>query len=394
MKKVLIILVICVLAVVGVSVVINNQTIRDGLSKFISGFYNENLEEYSNDFEINRLRIKNQDFYYNTLNNECKNVYTAIANATKDLKESVKVNEYEYIDNQKALEDVEIAMNAFFADHPEVFYVNNQYTIVTSKILFKDVISVNLTYSVASKSELEEKIVAIEKSIDNIMNGVVSNNPIEMQIYLHDNVAKNTEYYDYTKIEDVPQDCHNIYGAFINNKAVCDGFTKAMQILLNKKDIESISVLGKLETQSHAWNLVKLNDNWYHMDLTSNKSIKETKNNEPIILHSYFNITTEEISKTHTIENAEFIPKCTSDEYNYYKYKDKHITSEDDFNNKLVKLLKNNEDPNLLEFKVTGISGVPEKIVNTLSKNRYNEYISSNRITYYNILDTYSIIKK
>ena len=46
-----------------------------------------------------------------------------------------------------------------------------------------------------------------------------------------------------------------------------------------------------------------------------------------------------------------------------------------------------------MEFYAPNISSVPDKIVDTLSRNRYTEYIINNKINYYTMEDVYVIMK-
>ena len=72
--------------------------------------------------------------------------------------------------------------------------------------------------------------------------------------------------YDHTFAES----SHWAYGALIEGKAVCDGYTKAFMELANVCGIETKYVLGAYGVMDyHAWNLVKLDDGeWYHVDVT------------------------------------------------------------------------------------------------------------------------------
>ena len=62
---------------------------------------------------------------------------------------------------------------------------------------------------------------------------------------------------------------HNILGVFDGTGAVCEGYARSFQILLNYSGVENLFVTGMAGGESHAWNLVQLDDgNWYWCDLT------------------------------------------------------------------------------------------------------------------------------
>lgn len=62
---------------------------------------------------------------------------------------------------------------------------------------------------------------------------------------------------------------HNIVGVFTGQGAVCEGYARAFQMLLNMKGIDNVFVTGESKGSAHAWNLAKLDDGeWYWFDLT------------------------------------------------------------------------------------------------------------------------------
>lgn len=391
MRKGFVIFVTFLIICATVIAAFNIPFIREKLKELSNLIFVEQLQEYTNDFTINELKMKNQSFYYNNLSEENKKIYTSIANGVKNLDNKFVLNDYTIVDNDTTMQDIEKSMQAFLADHPEVFYVDNEYTVTNKRTVFNEYIEISLNYSVTSQSDLQFKINEIKSKLNEYLTRVQDKIGFEAELELHDLLGQNVEYNEYVDLESVPQEAHTIYGAFVERKAVCDGFAKALQLLLDRKNIENIIVLGNLENESHAWNMVKLDNEWYHLDLTSNKSIKDI--NTMIVLHTYFNLTTKQIEKTHIIDNKEFVPEATQTKYNYYKYTNKNITLLDDFNTKFKQILDDNYNQYIVEFGVSDINNVAEKMVDFLSRNRYQEYISNNKITYYSLLDSYVLAK-
>lgn len=66
----------------------------------------------------------------------------------------------------------------------------------------------------------------------------------------------------------------NLYGALIEGACVCEGYAEAFKAILDKLDIPCVIVYGSGidalgNTESHAWNYVKMNDGkWYAVDTT------------------------------------------------------------------------------------------------------------------------------
>jgi transglutaminase/protease-like cytokinesis protein 3 len=88
-------------------------------------------------------------------------------------------------------------------------------------------------------------------------------------------------------------------GAFVNGTAVCEGYAKAMKLLLDSQGIESLYVTGTATTSGgtggHAWNIVQIGNVWYDLDSTFDDPVYvthsgyDTSNKVPS--YTYFNIT-------------------------------------------------------------------------------------------------------
>ena len=353
------------------------------------------VEEYNKNFKINDLGIiENNTFYYDKLNLDQKKIYTSVANSVKKLEKEAVVKFDKGFDMSYISEDVKEAMESFFNDHPEIFYLNTDYQILTNSSAFGNSVKIFLGYSVENLEELQEKISIIKSGIQEIIKDInVDDTIYQKELKIHDNIAKNIEYYDYDNITTIPAMYHTAYSGITEKKAVCDGFTKLFQLALNEIKINSILVTGKLDSDPHAWNMVQLDGKWYNVDLTSDKTIKDK---EGIVIHSYFNVTNDSIMKTHVFDTLDILPIADSEEYNYYVKENKVIKSVDNFVTKFESILLDNKDNSLLELRIDeSISSVPEKIVRRLSQRDHEEYIDEEKSTiqYYKISDTYILMK-
>lgn len=140
----------------------------------------------------------------------------------------------------------------------------------------------------------------------------------EKELVLHDYLVANTDY-DYENFisDTVPEESHQPYGVLINKVAVCDGFARTMQILLNMVGIECEFIHGESNAETgwygHAWNLVKIDGKFYHLDVTFDnidKDNRDTKNDS--ISHTYFNISDRQIALDHRWEKSVY-PSCNND---------------------------------------------------------------------------------
>lgn len=368
-------------------------SMEDAVDKFSQK--NDTISDI-NELQINELNSISNNFYYNTLSEQQKSIYREIALSIKNLNTKVKIKDYNYVDDNTTMQDVKAAIQNLFLDHPEVFYVNNDYTVSTIDLVNSKRIEVELSYSVKDKNDLNNKISEINDVLNPIVNEAKNMDPFEAELYIHDKICKMATYYKYTDINEVPEESHSIYGCLVSKKAVCDGLSKTFMIALNKVGINNIMITGYLQNQAHAWNMVNLENEWYHVDLTSDKSIKNEKDQSEEIIHSYFNITGEQIKKSNTIDLEEKIPNAVSTKYNYYIKMEKYISNSDNFSIKFKKILDNNKDENLVEFAVDlNVRAIPDKMVYVFQDDKYSKYIdeNQNKFNYYNILNTYIVLK-
>ena len=395
MKKIFIFLLICLGIVAGVLYFTVNPDAISNLAYSISNVFETPYDEYNEEFKINEIKISENSYYYNKLTEQQKNIYTAIANGVKSLTNDVKLKKYEYIDSETTMKDVEVALHKFLLDHPEVYYMDDKYTVSTKTGITGTGVIVGLTYQFGSIEELNNSIARLNSKFDEILNEatIEKGKDFENEQKIHDVLSKKVTYYEYEDLSKIPSKYHTIEGTLTENLAVCDGLAKTFQILLDKVGIKSIIVSGSLNGTSHAWNMVQLEDGWYHTDITSDNSIKTEKK---VVFHSYFNINTETIKKTHVISEEDIIPESKSTKYNYYEYTGKNIVSGDNFANKLKEIISKNSDENLVEYKVNGFDNVPEKTIDVLRKNKFTDYLEtkSTKFIYYNVLDTYIVLKK
>lgn len=395
MKKIFIFLLICLGIVAGVLYFAVNPDAISNLAYSISNVFETPYDEYNEEFKINEIKISENSYYYNKITEQQKNIYTAIANGVKSLTNDVKLKKYEYIDSETTMKDVEVALHKFLLDHPEVYYMDDKYTVSTKTGITGTGVIVGLTYQFGSIEELNNSIARLNSKFDEILNEatIEKGKDFENEQKIHDVLSKKVTYYEYEDLSKIPSKYHTIEGTLTENLAVCDGLAKTFQILLDKVGIKSIIVSGSLNGTSHAWNMVQLEDGWYHTDITSDNSIKTEKK---VVFHSYFNINTETIKKTHVISEEDIIPESTSTKYNFYEYTGKNIVSGDNFANKLKEIISKNSDENLVEYKVNGFDNVPEKTIDVLRKNKFTDYLEtkSTKFIYYNVLDTYIVLKK
>ena len=106
----------------------------------------------------------------------------------------------------------------------------------------------------------------------------------------------------------------------MKGRAVCEGYARAMQWLLNKSGIPCTLVNGNdRDGNAHMWNMVTVDGENYHLDATWDDT-------DDLLRHNYFNLTTDEIGASHKISADNIgIPICTATTANFYRRTGRYI---------------------------------------------------------------------
>lgn len=205
-------------------------------------------------------------------------------------------------------------------DHPEIFYVEG-YTFTENKVANNVTdITFSAIYSM-TKDEAKNVLQEIEDKADACVSGIPDGaGDYEKVKYVYEYLIRNTEYNLAAK------DNQNICSVFLYGESVCQGYAKATQYLLQKCGVVSTLVLGEIMGgSSHAWNLVKVDGEYYYVDTTWGDASYQIDNRDNIedipvvdINYDYLCVTTEQLSRTHSINNVVGLPQCTCLDANYY----------------------------------------------------------------------------
>ncbi len=151
-----------------------------------------------------------------------------------------------------------------------------------------------------------------------------------------------------------------VYGALVEKKALCEGYSKAFAYLCNLAGIENAIVTGETYVP-HMWNMVKLDGNWYHVDVTWDKPTDELHKHFPdVILYQYFMVTDSVIKNTHIIDIAPFNPpQAFGTAENYFSREGTDISSREELltasENAILSAVQNGRTSAMVKFDTTDV---------------------------------------
>lgn len=139
--------------------------------------------------------------------------------------------------------------------------------------------------------------------------------PFEQELAVHDWLVDWADYDgDHTAAQG-----SSPYGLLVEREAICMGYANTFQLFMDLLDIQCITVVGASSgsMSDHAWNQVKLDGDWYAVDLTWDDAIG--LEHRPAAgapgHHRYFNVTSAYLLETDHQWDYDAVPEAAGTDY-------------------------------------------------------------------------------
>ena len=231
----------------------------------------------------------------------------------KKLKQTIRQYEgVHHVDKDVTESDVRNAIRWIMRDNPDIFWFAHQYHYDEASF------TIHFQYTFSP-----ERVKTIQQSINDVIENdfcieyVKKLNQQEQVAYIYKWLVTYCTYNANSAYN------QSIYSVFVRRNSVCTGYAKAAQYLFNLLGIESRLVFGCLhndkEDGRHCWNLVKVDNEYYHFDACFGNSILDNvaiKSGVQELLkinginYNFLCVSTDEILRTRTIEDITTLPDC------------------------------------------------------------------------------------
>lgn len=223
-----------------------------------------------------------------------KTAINRIVTSLADFEAEINISDLDISSEQLTSLSNSGAISNVFINHPELFYVEPGlflYSLTNDNKVVKIKFNTDNTDGKKSvftmtKEEAEKNKAIIEKEYANIASLIPDDaSDLKKALIVHDYIASNYEYDESLTIRTLDETVKK-------KKCVCQGYTYLYMYVMNKLGVECTTVPS--DACTHIWNKIKIGDNWYNVDITSDDPLKNMASN---INHKCFLVSDNELKE-------------------------------------------------------------------------------------------------
>ena len=268
------------------------------------------IKDYDSKYFVKRLSKQNKYYF-------CK-LYEAVTENKKYVTFDTPIHE----------DEVSTLMYILNYDCPELVHLKGDYDLEYTGDKAEYVRKVEFSYCM-TKKEYVNALSALDDFFSGLISDLQGLSDFEKEKYVYDYIFSHCFY------SEIPQLAGSAYGSLIKGYGRCEAFCKGFMWCMRKLGIDCICVSGSQNWDpssmflEHSWNIVEIDGNWYHVDITvDNVQLGAGGDNPPN--YGFFNVDDGYITESHQISEIYTnlgIPVCRSMELNYHKMNNLIITS-------------------------------------------------------------------
>jgi hypothetical protein len=193
---------------------------------------------------------------YSSLTDNQKALYSLIVKNIASLPDEIPLG-----DLNVTASDYQIVYTLMRQDDPRFYFLSDE--IRANQYSGKDQLAALKPVYVGTKEEITSASEKIELAANAIVSKASGMSDYNKVVLFYEEIINSTVY------ELEGEWVTEIYGVFVNKSAQCQGISKAFKYLCNKAGMQCILTTGyNAKGDAHMWNLVRVNGNWYNIDLS------------------------------------------------------------------------------------------------------------------------------
>ncbi len=233
--------------------------------------------------------------YYQMLDDKGQHIYRQIYANARELNPDFKS-----VEKDISFPSLKNVFEALFNDHPELFWLNTEYSAGYREggECLELILSFNRT-----AGDLEKSAKEFDKGANKVGQAAVGD-MYEQEKAVHDAICEDFSY-------DLSAELNqSAYSGFVNDSTVCAGYARAFQYIMMNLGIPCYYCRG-MAGEPHAWNIIKLDDDYYNVDVTWDDSSQTWQ-------YEYFNLSDDELAKDHRRTSLSvYLPACRGGKYGH-----------------------------------------------------------------------------
>lgn len=241
-----------------------------------------------------------------------------------------------------------IYQNPFILGVKSYYY---DYSTLTLKIKYEDTVS-------ATKEKQKQILTEAKKIVSSTIKPEMSDE--EKRKALYDYLDKNTKYNNaalkdaeknnYKHVDSQFNDSFTTYGIMVKKSGVCMSYAYSYKLLCDLAKVDCMVVTGTIENCPHAWNKVKINNEWLNVDNTNNG----TNSGIPYMLYESNDETASNLTYVEDKDfclNKDFLKFAgKSNKNDYYVSNGLEVNDLSQYSTKINDFLKTNKPYIILRF--------------------------------------------
>lgn len=232
-------------------------------------------------------------------------LYNLILQGLTEARETIDLSSCEGTADQ-VMEQTHDTFSAVVNDHPELFYVDRTYEVWGQTSGSNKSVRLTPTYIEELNTDSAKTLFANEVTI--ALNTALGSSDgagmtdVQKALALHDYLVLHVQY-DYEVAHSgytANQNVYSVYGALVEQNAVCQGYTAAYLYLLSRVGIEAGTVPS--DAMNHIWNWVRIDGKRYHVDVTHDDPVIGGSDAPGRVIHDHF-LRSDAKLEGHFVEN-------------------------------------------------------------------------------------------
>lgn len=235
--------------------------------------------------------------------------------------------------------DVQEALQLLCRDYPEAFHLSGEFQLHYRLDAPDVVASVSPTY-IADAQTCEARQAQLLQLVEQAV-AQTTGSEADRAEQLHDWLCQRVSYVT------EGDSAHTAWGALMDGRATCTGYTSAYMLLLRTAGLPCGLVGGTAhsgggEPARHCWNVARIDGRHTLIDVTWNDC-----DQQGVITHWYYGLTDAQMAADHLVDAGSVVPPCTDASLNWHVRRGRIVTDSDLFDAAMQQLVRTGEPVNL-----------------------------------------------